>query len=866
MWERVRALIDAKDPDGVAALVVTLSDHERPEVAKALPGHLTAIRERGGDSWAVEEYGAELRAAGVGVLGGAAAIATWLNRRGLQPGWRSGDDSGRLAWILRHRPAELRADLGRRMALKLRGRRDRDAALALALLRESGEEPPLHGPLVLAWVTDAGRADRADPLLPALLPQIFEADGVGRLLREDHHDVRSWQVMLAGMARDGDVDRRFLLDGCVTRFLRGGADTDLRFFVRLHDLLEPSDDEIRPRLLDYVRLLPAAPGPVASLALRHLRALGGLPPEHVAECVEALLFRPEAALVRAGLSWLDRCVRHDPSLIGSLASAFHSTSREVQERAVRIALKHAPLMTAESRAALADAVPLLPPDLAVRLAGTFGGEVPEEEADGFVPGELPGVPPDKGVSPREFTRGELINALRRYPSGRVAVERLMAGLVTLAHRDRPGVRAALERSLGQATKPWQSRPWAQAYDWLCAAGHVIAGTATWDWSRRMPPADLVAPPQLMLLHRCAEILAAVERDEIPPVLLATPTRASGHVDAGVLVSRMEEHEAAGVKPLSADLQQALLRLPRTPDPEAAERAGRLTSAAGGIVAAWLAGTARPEPQVSVRWAARVGSSGESTWLDDKEPDVDFHYVKPVVTSRAPRTGLPLIDLLLNRDPGGFHGDRDQLSALPAVLPSHREVAAAHLVPFLPASWDRATAAAEEVARAVTGEGPAGEAVALALAYRLAENGDAYGGRAEDERRILPAIWALTARGELPAAEMGRQIGFLVTRKGLKLGRFLPALERTAQRGAHAEVFTMIVSAIPALASARRLPHRLDALLVLARRIAVGTGIRGAFPEIAALAARTGRSAAVREARRLHEFVSSTGSDMRGVSA
>ena len=196
------------------------------------------------------------------------------------------------------------------MALRLRGLRpevDQTIRLALELLRHTGAEPPAHDPLTAAWIaatptpTAAGLGE--DPLLDAMLPRLFEAEGVGRALRNED----AWPAALCALAQEGRVGREVLLDGCLNRFLRGGSAADLRFFVRLHDQLDPAE-EVAARRRDYLRLLPAAPA-FADLALKHLRRLGPLQPEEMGEAVEGLLFRAEGRLVRAGLAWLDRLVR-----------------------------------------------------------------------------------------------------------------------------------------------------------------------------------------------------------------------------------------------------------------------------------------------------------------------------------------------------------------------------------------------------------------------------------------------------------------------------------------------------------------------------------------------------------------------------
>lgn len=136
----------------------------------------------------------------------------------------------------------------------------------MALLRESGAVPPDHDPLVAAWLTEPIMVD--DPLTPVLLPRVFDADGAGRALRAERLDPLPTR-WLATTARE--LPRKQALDGCVSRFLRGGDAQDLRFFVRLHTLLDPSPAESAPRLRDYLRLLPSASGTVAELATEQVR-------------------------------------------------------------------------------------------------------------------------------------------------------------------------------------------------------------------------------------------------------------------------------------------------------------------------------------------------------------------------------------------------------------------------------------------------------------------------------------------------------------------------------------------------------------------------------------------------------------------
>ncbi|XVQ88373.1 hypothetical protein ACQP2K_13415 [Microbispora siamensis] len=63
---------------------------------------------------------------------------------------------------------------------------------------------------------------------------------------------------------------------------------------------------------------------------------------------------------------------------------------------------------------------------------------------------------------------------------------------------------------------------------------------------RLPEPTSVSPPHMFLLHRLSEIYRALREGTLPPVLPATPTVMTGHLDPGVLVDRLERCATAGV--------------------------------------------------------------------------------------------------------------------------------------------------------------------------------------------------------------------------------------------------------------------------------------------------------------------------------
>ncbi|MEU6716671.1 DUF6493 family protein [Nonomuraea sp. NPDC046802] len=932
-WEAVVAAIDSGDVELVAERVLALDGQARRQVAAALPAHIPvaekraqarrrereARRERDNEAawqeyrrsaarrgrtvydferwqWDApwnrparsamdENWIGPMRVAGAAAIGGAAAVVAWLNRREFDNRWNEASDNpALLERILSTRPPSWQADFATRAALRLRdtvrGRRRLDdaAAPALAMLRRTGITPPEHDPLVLAWLSrQVTAADlRDDPLLDHLLPRVFEAEGAGRVLRNERAEppgTGAWLSALAELEREGRIGRDLLLDGCLRRFLRGGQAADLRFFVQLHELIAPTREEVGERARDYLRLLSTAPGPVAEPALRHLRGLGSLGPAEVTQALRALLFRQERKLVTAGLTWFDAVAREPggdlDELAPALAYAFVCESADVQGRAVRMAVKHAKRFTAAGARSVRESIGLLPPELGEALAAVFGEEA--AGLDGFTTVPLP-EPKRAGPFPAPV---RTVEELGDWPfgGGWEATELWLAGVVRLHAADRAGLAAKLAagRPPGNPPKTPLNVPW----NWCREITRVILaqadGTAPEAGARLPEPGDVLAP-HLFTLRRCAEIHDALAAGTLPPYLLAEPTRKTGHVDAAELVERLAGYERAGVEAMPADLQQALLRLPRENAPEVVARAATLTSEAGRTAARWMNG-GRPEPVTEVIWS-NAGSLGPVTEavrpeggrpdrvdvrldgvrkapLDDRAP-VGPGGLRPMPRIRAAATGLPLVDgLFTDPDPSGWDGADGFIPWWPYVLPSDREVVAQHLLPHLLDRWDRPAFQPSHAHALAPASGPAGEAMALVQAHVIA--GPSEPGPS-DERSGL--VVDLAARGELNAEEVGRQLGLLVRRASAKPGLVFRTLENAAVQGAQREVWRIMTGFLPVfLPGEAERPHaRHTQGLAFALRAARWAEARGPLPCVAEVAGRRASNNLVREARRLHSFL------------
>ncbi|GAB3141126.1 DUF6493 family protein [Microbispora hainanensis] len=1013
-WQEVRDLVTARETKALADRVIALTEAERAEVAKRLPGFLTEMRDSATqmareserahgfgdeDPWlvwerrrtvrdALAEFGTVLRIAGAGTISGPAAAAAWLTRRELYPEWAPAPGPAEVVRVMVTRPAGWQADVAGRLAAKIRrAGDDRIAPLVLALLRASGITPPAHDMLVVAWLT--GEAADDDPLLGPLLPRIFHAEGAGRALREERltPTPTRWLSLIRRLLDAGRVSRTELLDGCVSRFLRGGDAADLRFFVRLHELVDPTPQEAAERARDYLRLLPAAPGPVAELALTQINRCGPHDDADVQEAIDALTFRPEAKQARAGLTLLDQEVRRSPARAGALApalvTALAHTSDDVRRRAVRIALRHAAAFGGDAKP-IADAVPLLPADLGRELAAVFGGEVAAEQTpEPFTPAPLP-VFPEPGPFPPP-TVDRTASALY----GWEACEQWLAGFVERAGSDRAALREALVPAFGDSfSHLYDMERWLDPDAWIAAMakevitpgadpgvpdpepvdpwagssfsvsvsavppdepdGHAAPDNAAPEnaapeneggaedgddaedgaapepafgrlpeYVREeifrqirelgvsaervaamrdglpMPPRDPgepnfrvgimysgfrplfaepeepdpavefrrrarlpepahVSPPHMFLLHRLSEIYRALREGTLPPVLLATPTVTTGHLDPGVLVDRLELCAAAGTEPLPADLQQALLRLPRGAHPVAAERAARVGSRAASAVAAWLARGGLPDPEAGVKWGYVEGA--HEHLFEEHDPvhveQVHVGRVRLVPVLRAEPTGHPLIDELL-REPSKWRWD-DHGHAMdwwPSILPSHREAVSVNYLPHLLYQWNQPGVYPPHLRGVADADGPLGDATALILAYFLATG----------HPGSVPLLLRMTSRGALDAEAAGRQLALLIRRTRFEPRPVIASLREAAHQGAHEQVWEIVRTLLPGLlpsAGERPAVAHTEAV-TLAADVAAWVGARGEIPAVSAHAAagRASRgSRFARECARLRDLL------------
>ncbi len=844
-WPELVRFVRSGDTQGTVRFVTGLDEAGRKAVAAALPGYVTEQRRRMDGWWDWRRQFSPLLMAGVGCLGGPAAVTGWLFRRGFR--WRVEDarDPGWVLDLLRDRPEQWRADAAGRMVAGLRTEDAHEWAIVAAFVRETGIAPPAGDRFVAGWLRTLDPATAgADPLFPHLAPRVFEIDGLGEVFTDRESGA------VHRLVADGLLERADVIDRVVGRLLRDGP-SGMVALVDLHERLGPGLAEVTPRIRDYVRLLPVAPAGVASMALAQVQRVeeaGLLADELFAEAIDGLAFRPEKKLLRATVTWIGQAVDRAPGRtdagLGALALILGQDALDLQDRATRQAVRLAARAGEQGREAITEAAGRLPADLREKISTAYGETIAEEQAEArpLVAGPGPGLPPP--IASAEELAQQV--AAVRWPLEAHEFERVLAGLVTWADQEPQALREAL--------RPWALRlspvdlgfygldfgfhgqgSMERAYDLLLRAvyafaapqdsaklsGQVTADGARWDGS---------GPLDRLFQQRARELIAIFESGARCPVLLAAPTLGTGHVDPETLLDRLERLEAAGVAALPADLTQAMLRLPRTIDPVLIERAGTLTSDAGRACAEWMRSGGPAHPDMT-RWVRRQRGRYGS----------DFADVRAELSRSLAELPAPFGELFM---PGNGHSYFP--AWWPLALPSHREVVAAHLMSSLPTALESNDRQVMVLAALAHGDGPVGAAMAWALVCGMGHRD------AADRAAAVDALVTLAARGEAPVAALGEAVAELVAKEVVKLSRVISALDEATQAGAHAVVWAVIADVLPRLlpAEGERPRSGLADLLAAGARAAGLAGARGELPGLAAVAARKGSSRLVQEARRL----------------
>ncbi|MGW5648394.1 DUF6493 family protein [Saccharopolyspora sp. NPDC003752] len=869
-WEDLKELIEQGDLDALAAALGEIGPADSRALAKPLADFERSVRQEG--FYTAQQFSSMLSIAGAAVLP-MSALAPWLSRNSLDRPMRP--DHHRVlrpygAPAFDHVLALLRRrdvpQLAEKLAQRLRPRGRISNYYWRLIVAIAGDVLPDSDGFVYHWpemivrdattIVDEMRGDRR---FLALVPRLFEVDGVARRLA-DWWAQDSWPSALAELAAAGEVDRLVLLDGLLARLQRGGKQADVVALIALHDKLSPDLDELAPRGGDYAALVPDSHSTVAGMAQRELQRLdeaNRLEVDVLLDVSRAMFFRPEKKLVRAQLSWLDKAIRRGrPEALAVLGGAFGHESADIQERALKLVLKHTGELDADVREELAEAAAALPQDLRARAAGLFGE--PEATPE---PAPVPVAAPRPEMPPPITSVDELVTAFAQHAHGGdpPQEERILAAMVEFAFTDR----AALRRAFAplQEQSPWYAPglpDWSRQRNWIGSpwvngeftavlqaatgecrgdvtspipSGEEIPGEA--DWEELVTRGVDYGTVSLRRLHEISLGLAYAPR----PFLMSTPTEASGLIAPEALAERLERAAVQGFEPWEHDLVVAMLRLPR--DAAIADRVRGLGDA-GAQVARWIDGGGLGNPEIRREVVPVKKYDWRGMHFEDRTR----------VTVAFPDSAGPIRKSFDSTATGRYSAVLREQNAAPDLVPAHRDLSAAHQVA---AFADGARRSATVLGRLVDAHGPIGDGMTTVLAFALGAREPA------DRAGVVDALITLTAREGLRGADVGHAVVELVARDEVVLKRVVQAVHDAARAGlvefAWEVVAVLVEDLLPA--EGERPRTALADLLALGVELVEQVRPTTSVPGLAEVAARSGSSRFVKEARRLHQALSST---------
>jgi hypothetical protein len=690
-------------------------------------------------------------------------------------------------------------------------------AFTEALLRSVGADVP-DTPAAAAQYVALYRGSplapllAADPWLDHMLTYLFDDDGVANALTREA-GAREWPAALLELAESGRVDRGLLVAGCLRRLRAGGRQGVMQCYLALVRDLAPTVDELADHAQELIGLLTAPMSTVADFAYTSLRAIHHatkLDPASLAEITLHLLCRPEKKLVRAHLAWL-RPMPLDHHVDGLVVGLHHPVS-ELAEGVLDLVEARVAELSETARDRLAAEVPSLDGALGSRLAAALGTAAPAAAPAPILVADLPAcMPPPLDLG---ALAGELSVLLRNGDTDPVRREAVLDALVRAARGDRDLAIRVLEPLIPQWHGYWPALI-------AAACGRSAARPARQAATREAPPLSL------FIDGRSAELIPRLIQQP-PPGLLATPSTVDGHVDPERVLSLLRQADRDSWQPAAGDLTQALMRLPREVDPAVHTAAARLASPAGRRFAAWLA-TGVTEPR---------------TWVEEV---AETAYLPSQRIAMLDPAGLPpeLGDTRTARERSAFTWHMPALALWPMVTPSHRELAAAHLQPYVAGAVDRQDPGTGFLDGLAAAGGPAGPATAVTMVYALAN-------RRENVRLAAgDALTALAARPGWDSTGVGAELGILAGSDRVVLQRTLQPLTETFKAGAHETVWQITSAALPDLLAAKPRPG-LPELLRLAADAARAGRHTAAPAGLAALAGKPGRGQLTTAARKLAE--------------
>jgi hypothetical protein len=345
-------------------------------------------------------------------------------------------------------------------------------------------------------------------------------------------------------------------------------------------------------------------------------------------------------------------------------------------------------------------------------------------------------------------------------------------------------------------------------------------------------------------------LAVAVRDRRGVRSVALPSVATGAIDPDDLVRRLARAADEEWDPDPVDLEQALLRLDLGASPAAFAGIG---TPAADLASVWAAHQGHRNPVLRDEHAAEYPRG----YLDDRDPDtIDRTYVTVARCTPDPTDPLETGDLwarlsVWEPSPRGvMPGWNPEIAyeCWPLVLPHHREVVAAHLLPALSRGRSTRSQGVATLVPLAEADGPVGVALRVALAYGL-------GAMHPDSRAAaVDALLVLAGRDQLDGTALGSVLALMVGRGDLVAKRLATPLGDFARAGAAHHAWEVVAELLAALLQDPSPPGGLVDLLSVAAEIAELAPPTGPVPGLAEVARRPGRSRQVVEARRLADLL------------
>jgi hypothetical protein len=839
-WQSLAGLLKVGDLVGVADALRDLAPAERSALLAPLI-EFESQQRQSSEPAVSPHYEGVLTVAAAGILPTMAALASWIDRHGWRAlvgttgAWLEHDPAALALGLLLVRDVPWLGKLAARLA-RARSVDVRTAWFIGELCVHAGVDLPVTDSLALAWGGSRRRARPVDvdAVYGPLLMRLFDIPDAGRFL-EVEDDLGLGRVVATFVA-DGRLDRTDVIDRCVGALQRGGRLRDVRGYLAVYEELRLSLPEVVARLRDYLPLLADGHSVVAGMAQRELfrgDAARRLDLAVFLDACRAVFLRTEKGLVRAQLdrsrAVLDRAPESVDDVLSAVAAVWQHRAPDLQRRALDLIVEYGARASASTRAELVGAADGLPADhRQVALAAVAGADSSLVTPTAELPDVRP-VPARGTFPPGIDSLADLVAAVtslevamrRRAMVDPVTFERVLAGVVDLSYRDRSAFREAFRKtSVVPSGQDGEEVRWDLWSDWVTELGALrlalfVAGLPTTATSATAFPDPATGaagdgwqrlidqvyggterPP--MLLLRVREISVGVHHAP-RPMLVATPTEATGLLDPEVLLARLNTAANEGWEPWPYDLTQALLRLPPADAGSLAGRAAALGTAAGARLAQWLT-------------------------------DASGNQVADLLPLLAGHRGI------------GFGFSVTFKLCWPMVLPAHRELVARQTGRYL---FHRG--AGGRLVRALAeSDGPVGESMVRALVCGCGAV------RAVDRTATVDALIMLATRGQLDGTALGRCVADLVVSTDWPpLNRLVPCLRGLAGTAA-SQVWDAVTAALPPLldpATGRPKPGLAD-LIALGVELALRLRPATEIPYLAEMAARRGSSRQVTEARRL----------------